>query len=197
MMLIAPLSRSIMVFQMPLKMSLIPSHALSKSPEKTPEINLISPEKIVLISLITFPTVCLMKPTNPWLSKGTSSLFQGVAKRAPETSTPKPEMNKQSIVYDKKPTLTDYFIHPSSNEEEGLNESLSQVRSYIENIEGDMDMICKEGDEMTGFGVFEGYETVGFVNEGNNCYQNSVIQVKVRVSVNGSVCFTSLHFSVS
>ena len=137
------------------------------------------------------------KPTNPWLSKGTSSLFQGVAKRAPETSTPKPEMNKQSIVYDKKPTLTDYFIHPSSNEEEGLNESLSQVRSYIENIEGDMDMICKEGDEMTDFGVFEGYETVGFVNEGNNCYQNSVIQVKVRVSVNGSVCFTSLHFSVS
>ena len=123
------------------------------------------------------------KPTNPWLSKGTSSLFQGVAKRAPETSTPKPEINKQSIVYDKKPILTDYFIHPSSNEEEGLNESLSQVRSYIENIEGDMDMICKEGD--------------GFVNEGNNCYQNSVIQVKVRVSVNGSVCFTSLHFSVS
>ena len=60
-----------------------------------------------------------------------------------------------------------------------------------------MDMICKEGDEMTDFGVFEGYETVGFVNEGNSCYQNSVIQVTVRVSVNGSVCFTSLHFSVS
>ena len=60
MMLIAPLSRSIMVFHMPLKMSLIPSQALSKSPEKTPEINLISPEKIVLMSSITFPTVCLM-----------------------------------------------------------------------------------------------------------------------------------------
>ena len=62
MILIAPLSRSIMVFHTPLKMSLIPSHALSKSIEKTPEINLISPEKIVLISLITFPTVCLMLP---------------------------------------------------------------------------------------------------------------------------------------
>ena len=60
-----------------------------------------------------------------------------------------------------------------------------------------MDMICREGDGMTDFGVFEGYETVGFVNEGNNCYQNSVIQVTVLGSVNGSACFISPHSSVS
>lgn len=135
------------------------------------------------------------KPVNPWLSKGTSRLFQGAPKPSPNASVPKPELNKQPIVYDKKPTLVDYFIHPPSNEEKCLNESLSQVRSYIEHIEDDIDLICREGDGITDFRVFDGFETVGFVNEGNNCYQNCVFQVTALILVNCSVFFISLHSS--
>lgn len=135
-----------------------------------------------------------IKPINPWLSRGTSRLFQGDAKRSPSTSVPKPELNKQPIVYDKKPTLVDYFIHPSPTEEKCLNESLSQVRSYIEHIENDIDLICREEEGVTDFRVFDGFETVGFVNEGNNCYQNCVFQVTVRIFVNCSACFISHHF---
>ena len=42
-----------------------------------------------------------------------------------------------------------------------------------------MNTICMQNEEITDYSVFEGYETVGFMNEGNHCYQNSVLQVIV------------------
>lgn len=39
------------------------------------------------------------------------------------------------------------------------------------------DAICVEDGELVDPHVFTGLRTVGFDNEGNNCYQNSVFQV--------------------
>lgn len=116
-----------------------------------------------------------VKPPNPWLTKGSSQLFSKGSLKSPVNSSP--QVHPHSITGDNKQSYSDYFLQSSPKSSISLEECLTETKAIIEDIEKDMNTICMQDEETTNYSVFEGYETVGFMNEGNHCYQNSVLQV--------------------
>ena len=90
-----------------------------------------------------------------------------------------PQVHPHSITGDNKQSYNDYFLQSCTKSSISLEECLTETKTIIEDIERDMNTICMQNEEITDYSVFEGYETVGFMNEGNHCYQNSVLQVIV------------------
>ena len=139
------------------------------------------------------PREASTKPPNPWLTKGSSQLFSRGSLKSPVHSAP--QVHPHSIDEDGKQSYSDYFIQSSGKSSVSLEECLTETKAIMEDIEKDMNAICMQNEKTTDSSVFEGYETVGFMNEGNYCYQNSVLQVSVLFGVHGSAYFIIPHSS--
>ena len=54
---------------------------------------------------------------------------------------------------------------------------MPEIINYIDSLRENIGIVCNDKEDNTDFSVFNGYKFIGFLNEGNNCYQNSVLQV--------------------
>ena len=132
---------------------------------------------------------------NPWLTKGSSHLFKGTDAKQP--------INDISCVEPQSPfnnsAVKDYSIRPSSKQPlSDPEERLSMARSFLHQIMNSIKSSSLDSLLSFDYTVFENYSTVGLANEGNNCYQNSVIQVRhMLCSFSSSAYFIFPFFSLS
>lgn len=113
-------------------------------------------------------------PENPWLTRGTAHILKANKPVPPPQSVP-----IQSISSGKS-TFKEYSIQAKDFLPQlPIEDSLSAVASYIDSIRDSIIDLYEKNEETTGFSVFDEVESVGFINEGNNCYQNCVIQVYI------------------
>ena len=72
----------------------------------------------------------------------------------------------------------DLFIHSKAKSGERWSESdLSVIRIYLESIRSQIQVLTEKDGKMVDSGVLDGFATIGFDNDGNYCYQNSILQV--------------------
>lgn len=115
------------------------------------------------------------KFTNPWLSKGSSHILKSNRPKVPPS--PENSVSPISASYETK-AFQEYDIRFQSQEENlSVNGVQNLLRDYISAVANDVTTILQNEDKLTDSSVMSEYKTVGLVNECNNCYQNSVIQV--------------------
>lgn len=111
--------------------------------------------------------------SNPWISKGTKHLFSD--SHCSSTYADPVVTNSHETGVQK-----DYFIHSTAKNEQSVDESqLTKLHLFMESLRSHMDQITEENGAAVDSSVLEGFATIGFENEGNYCYQNSIIQVIV------------------
>ena len=85
---------------------------------------------------------------------------------------------KSHLAKESKSTYKEYSLQskdfPSSS---SLEDCLTKVSCYIDSLLISNDDNEEQLDKFNDYSVFDDYESIGFFNEGNNCYQNCVIQV--------------------
>ena len=118
------------------------------------------------------------RPSNPWLSKGTKHLFNSSTQRLPGNAAANPiKMNESSHLSDGR----NYYIRPDPVTDTSQNEmDFSLLHELIRSLEMDQNNILRKEDKLVDQTVMEGFSTVGIVNDGNHCYQNSIFQVSLR-----------------
>lgn len=115
------------------------------------------------------------KFTNPWLSKGSSHILKSNSPKTPppnEVSIPPTFPNSDIKGYQ------EYNIRFHAAERDLSVEVIQdKLNNYLSSVSDDLSIILGKEDKRTDSSVMLKYKTVGLVNECNNCYQNSVIQV--------------------
>lgn len=124
------------------------------------------------------PTTNSARPSNPWLSKGTKHLFNSSTQRLPSNAASNPiKLNESSHLSNRR----DYYILPDPVTDISQNEmNLSLLHELVCSLEMDQDKILRREGKLVDQTVMEGFSTVGIVNDGNHCYQNSIFQVSIR-----------------
>ena len=119
-----------------------------------------------------------VKISNPWISKGTKHLF-GDSCSSPVNSNPN-VLSVQDTGVQK-----DLFIHSTAKVGETVSESdLYLSRVFLESFQSQIQQMTDEDGKMIDSSVLDGFATIGFVNEGNYCYQNSILQVFIFLALN-------------
>lgn len=119
-----------------------------------------------------------MKKSNPWISKGTKHLFDDSC-IAPVNAQPSVISSQDAGVH------KDLFIHSKAKSGERWSESdLSVIRIYLESIRSQIQVLTEKDGKTVDSGVLDGFATIGFDNDGNYCYQNSILQVHEIVGLN-------------
>ena len=119
-----------------------------------------------------------VKISNPWISKGTKHLF-GDSCSSPVNSNPN-VLSVQDTGVQK-----DLFIHSTAKVGETVSESdLYLIRVFLESFQSQIQQMTDEDGKMIDSSVLDGFATIGFVNEGNYCYQNSILQVFIFLALN-------------
>ena len=118
-------------------------------------------------------------PVNPWLTKGTKHLFDSSTSKPPPNANvslhPNIAASPSSLC---KRNVKDVFIHASSTgKQQDDGQRITSFNNRLCTLCSNFDTICIENGELVDPRVFTGFRTVGFDNEGNNCYQNSIFQV--------------------
>ena len=118
-------------------------------------------------------------PVNPWLTKGSKHLFDSsTAKLSPNANVSLHPNTSSAPSFLGKRNVKDVFIHASSAGKQLDDEQhIIAFNNRLCTLCSNLDNICIEDGELVDPRVFTGFQTVGFDNEGNNCYQNSVFQV--------------------
>ena len=115
------------------------------------------------------------KFVSPWLSKGSGHILRANVPKPPSNVAPPSSANPISGA---PAMFRDYTIHYSqTTEEESAEDCLNALRNYVFCVKDNPSMILEDNGKATDSSIFDDYETVGLVNECNNCYQNSVLQV--------------------
>ena len=113
----------------------------------------------------------LVLPENPWLTKGTAHILKGTRSTVPANCHPiQPEKSSESLYKEYSLQSKDF---PSSSCPE---DCITKVACYIDSIKEIYLDSEEQLDKFNDYSVFDDYESIGFLNEGNNCYQNCVIQ---------------------
>ena len=119
-----------------------------------------------------------VKVSNPWVSKGTKHLF-GDSHSPPVNSNPNVFCAQETGIH------KDFFIHSTAKSGEMVSESdLYLIRIFLESLQSQMQQVREKDGKVIDSGVLDGFTTIGFENEGNYCYQNSVLQVIVLFVLN-------------
>lgn len=113
-------------------------------------------------------------PENPWLTRGTAHILKANKPVPPPQSTPIQSISSGKSTFKEYSIQSKDFLPQLS-----IEDSLSAVASFIDSLRDKTTSIYEKNGETTDFSVFDEVETVGFINEGNNCYQNCVIQVSI------------------
>ena len=115
------------------------------------------------------------KYVSPWLSKGSSHILRANTPKPPPNATLPSSANPISGA---PAMFRDYTIHYSHTaEEESVEDCFNALRNYVFCVKDNPSMILEDNGKATDSSILDEYETVGLVNECNNCYQNSVLQV--------------------
>lgn len=112
-------------------------------------------------------------PENPWLTKGTAHILKSGKSANPPQTQETIQSSKKESNYKEYSVESKDFVATTSPQESLL--SVSQYVDSLKTLLNQMDSIKAD------FSVFENYSFVGLINEGNNCYQNCIIQVSFRV----------------
>ena len=111
-------------------------------------------------------------PENPWLTRGTAHILKS---NKPAQSPP---ITQNQALQNSKYQYITYSIQskdfPSTS---SIQDKMPEIIHYIDSLKENIGILCNDKEDTTDFSVFDGYKFIGFVNEGNNCYQNSVLQV--------------------
>ena len=112
-------------------------------------------------------------PENPWLTKGTAHILKSGKSVNPPQTHESIQLSKKESNYKEYSVQSKDFVSTTSPQE-----SLLCVSQYVDSLKtllNQMDNIKAD------FSVFDNYSFVGLINEGNNCYQNCIIQVLSRI----------------
>ena len=105
-------------------------------------------------------------PENPWLTRGTAHILKSGRSAPPPTIS---QVSQQKSTYKEYSLCSEVFTPTSS-----LQSCLSSISEYISSL---LDNDIRDSIYTTDFSVFDNTSFVGLKNEGNNCYQNCIIQV--------------------
>ena len=111
-------------------------------------------------------------PENPWLTRGTAHILKGTRSTVPANCHPIQSEKVSESLYKEYSLQSKDF--PSSS---SLDDCLTKVSCYIDSLLISNDDNEEQLDKFNDYSVFDDYESIGLFNEGNNCYQNCVIQV--------------------
>ena len=115
------------------------------------------------------------KFVNPWLAKGSMHILEKNSPKVP----PSPETSASPICVCTETKVFQEYNVRFQTMEENLSVSVVEdsLRSYVTSVTNDLSIILENEGKLTDSSVMSECKTVGLVNECNNCYQNSVIQV--------------------
>lgn len=111
-------------------------------------------------------------PENPWLTRGTAHILKANKPVQPVPKEPLQLSSTQNQQFKEYSVLSQDFVSKTS-----IEDCFYSLIDYIDSIKGVHELFCDDNGYPVDSSVFKGYRFLGFINEGNNCYQNCVIQV--------------------